>query len=343
MRTTVTERLQAYYQFDTSILDNIERTAHEQKGRTFSDLADSYGIADGPEIIPATKHRKALEVLTFRPSVDYDETYALVYQAPMAMSAKDMAMSALRLFALAPGAQLKVIGNPSAIGNRYNKLKASNLWKVWCGDLGPTVEPHLAYLQEQGITSVDQIGYSLGADKVAAASYLAKEKYGIKVLRGVFMEPAAVVERGLIRLTKDFASCKAKLDEYSAYGGPLSHEVRSRAGGIIDNTRYYAGLARLSNLAIANSQAQEGFMSHVLCALSASPDMQVTIAWGTESELAPHTVMLDIMKQLRNGKLQLASQIYGLMLEGMHHAGGCDIDLHAAVMLQGLKGVENPM
>lgn len=98
-----------------------------------------------------------------------------------------------------------------------------------------------------------------------------------------------------------------------------------------------AGLFRASNAAIGNALAHDGFATRVRDALSTHPELKVTVAWGTVSELVPNDTVEDALDSLRNLDPQIGSRVSRMALEGMHHAGADDIDLHVAMVSQGLK------
>ncbi|HUA12956.1 MAG TPA: hypothetical protein VL989_00430 [Candidatus Sulfotelmatobacter sp.] len=336
---TSKEQLEQFYPFDEAVIDQVRQTAAWQNRMHFSQLADYYDIGDGPEVVPAADDHKAFQVLTIKPGGDYDHEQAMVYHLPMSLPIdQNMTMRMLRLFGADESRQLIVAGNPSAAGQKYGKLRFRDLRKVWGGDLSPTVDPLLKYLIEKGISRTDQVGFSYGADKAAAASARAVD-HDIAVERGVWMETAASRDYGpgiigLARLGIRFMSAADELDNYveSCDSQPL---MEAREFADVGLTRYLAGLARASNLAIGNALAHGGFRSRTERAMIAQPEMHTTLVWGTNSELVNYSRMLGMTITLRRkfGEERIDSMI----MEGMHHAGGDQIDLHAAIVLQALR------
>lgn len=329
------ERLQEYYDFDQSVLDGVAQAADEQNRLGFLDLAQKYGIESGPELVAGSRLSRPFEILTLKPDDDYNEDHARILHLPMSMPIDaSMAMRSLRLFASDPTEQLIVVGNPGAIGNKTGKLRARVLWPVARGDLSPTVKPLLNYLYSHKIKTTDQLGYSYGADKAATASSCAAD-YDILVNHGVWVEAAACLRRGPIKLVKDFSKAGADMNQIvQSCASPPLMEARAIADtGVL---RYLGGLARLSNLAIGGALAYDGFIKRAAEALKRQPDMRAMLAWGTLSRLTDSSVMENLTVSLRqNNEIQ---RVGAMVVRGMSHGGGDDIDLHAAIMLQGLRG-----
>ena len=336
---TSVEQLRGFYDFDESVLERVTDAAEWQDRHVFPYLADYYGVSGGPETVPSGDSHKAFQVLNIKPRHDYDAEEARVYHLPMSMPIDpSMTMRLFRLFEADPAKQLIVAGNPSAAGQRYGKLRLKDIPTVWGGDLTPAVDPLLSYLAERGIKETEEIGYSYGADAAAASSARA-EAHDISVRQGVYMESAAATDRGPgliggVRLGIDFMSAGSELENYveACDSLPLRHAREMSDVGL---PRYLLGLARMSNLAIGNSLAHNGFEARVRGALTAQDDMRSTLVWGTSSELTRSSDMARVIGYLRGG---FGRERVGFMaIQGMHHAGGDNIDLHAAIVLEALR------
>ena len=110
-------------------------------------------------------------------------------------------------------------------------------------------------------------------------------------------------------------------------GEPLREAL---CGSEVSELRYAGGLMRLSNLAILRALSRGDFADRAAQVLHGNPRARATIAWGTKSEFVSEQAMQWLVARLGN-------RVGALALTGMHHAGGNDIDLHAAIMLQGLR------
>lgn len=338
MKMSNVERLVEYYPFSDHVLGMVEGAIERQSGLSFRQLADRYDIADGPE--PIRVSPKPIEILRFKPKQDYDERHARILHTQYAIPVWSMATHAMRLFEADPSTQLIMVGNAAAIGNRYNRLSAADVLKVWRGDLKPIVRPHLEYLASIGVTSVDQIGFSWGADKAAEASGPEAREYGIGVSKGVYIEPVSVVNRSAWRLLQDFRSAEPELNRYMQASDMPAIDDRSKSalGETMEFLRYVGGMARLSNWAIDHVLSQKSFSSRAIKVLNGHPDQKttITIAWGSHSELVPGPAIMDEISIIHKVSQDNAKRVGTILLRGMHHAGGDDIDLHAAIVLQGL-------
>jgi hypothetical protein len=329
------ERLQGYYpHFNIDNLLHISKAAFAQNGMEFNQLTSMYGVEDGPQIIKPHGAYKPFEALTFRPRRDYDETVMRVYHLPMANRiGPNMVMRGIRLFAADQSEPLMLVGNAAEPGHGAGKQSLKEIWQMSHDKtLAPTVEGLTLHLHDLGITSVSHLGYSYGADKAAEAISTSAE-YHQTVKYGVLVEPASIAAQGVLALAKKFQASGNKLQDYIDQTDSVPYQaIRAK-----ENNRtlalYAAGLLRLSNLAIAKVLATDGFSQRVENGVEKQPKAQLTIGWGSASELTDDDTMQRIYSMLRT---DYPDRIRKLRLMGMHHAGSEDIDLHAAIMLEGL-------
>jgi hypothetical protein len=188
-------------------------------------------------------------------------------------------------------------------------------------------------MKQHYITRTDDIGYSYGAEKAATAAECAFD-YDIEAERGIWMEPVAVAQRGLLRLLKDFQSAGVALDDYvqGTDSEPYLAARQEAASGRMPFARYIGGLLRASNIAIAHALSTDSFGVRADAALLAQANMQANIIWGTDSELSLNMPMLNTTKDLQKNHSE--QRVHGRPVVGMRHAGGDDIDLHAALVLE---------
>jgi hypothetical protein len=340
---TTTERLQQYYEFDESIVGAISEVAESQNRRSFINLAEEFGLTDGALPLPVYQTERdkpfddsmrRVEYIDLQPRRDYDETRARLLFTPMGISVdQSIAMRAMRLFAADPTERLIVVGSPARLGNNANLVRLGDMPLVWAGKLNHVVAPALKLLRKKGISNVATLGYSYGADTAVTAAAEA-ERYSLQANQGVWAESPAVLNRGTPRLISDFTSSGSELDNYvkAANSRPLN-EAREAADASL---AWAGGMLRLSNIAIAHMLSRDSFGKRAMHAFKRAPELRATLAWGTSSELTDNDRMEDIVTTLRK---KFPSRVGAIALEGMHHAGGDDIDLHAAIMLQGLSNV----
>lgn len=332
---TTAERLQNFYDFDGDLLDRLEQVASDQNTRTFDELADQYDLANSIRRSTHTQSGKLLEYLQLTPPGDYDERHTRVLYTPMATPIdQSVAMRSIRLFAADPTAKLTVFGNPAALGRKGNSLPLYQIETVFRGNLLPVIRNSAAELAGERHATVDVLGYSAGADEGAEA---AKEMrvYGLRCMRGVWTEPVSSAQPGIMSLGKRFFKSGEALDGYvaAADSEPLLEARRRADTGM---PRYIGGLLRPSNIAIAKALSRSHFAVRAKDALAVQPQLRALIAWGSASEITDNQCMSETVRDLER---DFGPERVGhMVLRGMHHAGGDDIDLHAAIMLQGLRG-----
>jgi hypothetical protein len=241
-------------------------------------------------------------------------------------------MRAMRLFAADPSERLMVVGSPACLGNNANMLRIGDMLGVARGNLRHVVGPALRQLQHDKVRSVATLGYSYGAETAATA---ASEAGGFEMAahHGVWVEPPAVANRTFTQLLGDFVRSGKELDNYvaAAHSRPLNEARKLANKGFL---RYAGGMVRLSNVAIAATLKTDSFEGRARAALRTQPGLSVTVGWGTSSEIVNNERMEQLVETLRD---EYPLRVGALAVRGMHHAGGDDIDLHAAIMLQGLR------
>lgn len=327
----IAEHLERFYPyFDGEIEQSVAAAAAAQDNLSFRELATQYGVDNGPQSVRPYGDRRVMEYYQLVPKADYDETAARVCYASMATPAdKSMAMRAIRLFAADPSAPLLVVGNPGAVGRRANRLRPIDAARVWRGQLGPAVSLSLQHLQNTGVKRAEFIGYSYGAE-LAASACAESCDFGIDARSGVWMEPVSMIDRGLISLASDFIDSGAALPEYVAASDSVALD-EARASADTGLSRYVFGVLRLSNVAIAHALSRDGFSGRARLALDTQARFRATTVWGDASELSQP----NRLKALGNELSATYGRRYGaLIMKGMKHAGGDDINLHAAMVLQ---------
>jgi len=337
-------RLKDYYHFDEQILQSVGTTALQQNKLSFQELADDFGIGAGPQLQrPTAQTNRTIEFFQINPSADYDESKLRICQSPMGIPAdKSMAMRAIRLFGSDPTVPLIVVGSPASIGNRANRLKLADLNQVRRGDLEPAISPMLQFIMNQGVTKLEVVGYSYGAD-AGAAILSASNRYDIKTECAVLIEPAGVQEQSVLNLAKSFGASGAELEAYvdQTESAPL-FEARNRnqsaIAGLTGFSKWAGGFLRASNLAIAQGLSRGRFAPTLDRALDKQAELKVAIAWGSASELVNADAITEAIRDL---SVKHPHRVLPMEMNGMHHGGGDDIDLHAAMVLQGLALTAN--
>ncbi|HSH18063.1 MAG TPA: hypothetical protein VK978_01630 [Candidatus Saccharimonadales bacterium] len=318
-------RLRQYYDFDDKVVHDVSLAALWQNKYSFRELADIYGIQDGPQINYPGISCREIQVMEFVPKLDHDEMAARMYHLPMGTAiGPNTAMRAIRMFGADPSERLILVGSPSVPGQAAGTLALKDIKKTIADNsLEPSARPAARFLLSENIRYAAQLGYWSGADKAAATATAAAE-INIKTTAGVYIEPASIKKQNILALAGRFG----------ASGAEPSTAVRDKEK-LMGFVAFSAGLLRLSNIAVAKALAHGGFEERAATSMERNPGMHMTIGWGSASELVDDDAMqqaADIL-QIYFG----ANWVRTLWLEGMQHAGADDIDLHAAIMLQGLR------
>lgn len=205
---TESARLQVYHPFDGDVLERVTTVAEQQRATTWE--AIQAGLPDTQMFEPIGG--KPIEVLDIIPRDDYESVH--VYHLPMGNGLdENMRLGIAALAAAEPTKRLIAAGNPGAPGQSSGKLRLRDLSSVWSGDMRPTVDPLMQYLDREGIGQADHTGGSCGADRAATAVGYA-EKYDHQVPHAILMDPASVVHRSLWGLGQQFLKSAAPMEGY---------------------------------------------------------------------------------------------------------------------------------
>ncbi len=330
------ERLNAYYKFDDKVIYDVGRAADIQRNLSLSELVARYNVPDKP-VHPQTTY-KPFEVLTLRPNGDYDEHHARLLHTGRAMAVGNSLLSGLRLMEADPSSQIIIVGNPGELGHKYGKVGLRGRLAIrFSGDLTPVVDPYLTYLEEIGINTTEEIGYSWGADKSAAGS-MRSDDHGITVKRGVWSEGVSVINRNRAELLLAFISYGNEENNYiQAGGGEPKPTPFDDLAALKNLSKYCLGLARPTNRAIAYVLARDGYFSRIEQALIKQDQMEAVVSYATASELVPNGATHSGIEKLKTKNPAFHSRLGEMALLGMHHAGCEDIDLNTAIILQSLR------
>lgn len=329
------ERLRSFHAFSSDILASIERAAEIQNGLTNHELADRYHLDDIYKVDTPEGAKKPVEIIDYIPRGGDTETANIGFTA-FGVSLNECAVwRSMRLVESAPDKRWIFVGNSSSPLKDVGRLTVpESIGVILTGDLRPTVEPALRYAVSEGLTEPSFFGFSAGGIKTQAAAIHA-DRYGLKVDKSVMVDPSTVVSRGLLRLAKDFWATKAEMPNYVDRTQCDPYVTLSNAEDKMGFARYLMGFGRMSNIAMISKLKQGDFGVDLDIMMRKQPDMVATVGWGTHSELATDAAMYNVVLNAMNKFGQ--GRVHEMRLTGMHHAGMEDIDLYAAIMLQGLS------
>lgn len=323
-------RLESYGVFVPEVVATVSEVADQQNQYSFQDLADTYGVADGAQRYTSPRHNRSIEYLRILPKVDYAHDDVRIYFTPMATPIdENIAMRCMRMFATMPNKPLYVFGAPAGIGNNANLLLRQDVVPVWDGNFSLVNRDILRFLDSQKVNDFDIMGYSFGAERAIALTETAfAGEFEVNHL--AISEPVSVTKRSLLTLLRDFISAGAKLQKYVDDSESMAL-IEARKNSDIGMARYFGGLLRASNIAITHAISMGRFEERMTKALKMS-EANATVIWGGKSELVDDEATgraVNILQETFGDQ-----RVRPLRIPNMHHAGGDDIDLHAAMMLQ---------
>lgn len=329
------EHLQSYSdEFSPEVLEEVSALADWQRRiQDYPTFFDHMGIEEIKQV--TFEGYNPIEILDIRPA-DEKPGEALVYHLPMAnpLDPNMIYQAATVAKAAEPGTRLIAMGNPSGPGMGVGAMNHQNRKMVSQGNLSPVVEPLLKYLDSQGVTKADHVGYSYGAELAAEAA--ASGNHAVDRL--VSIEPVDVVERSLPALAAAFMSTNKELNRYvKATNLPAFEQARKDSTGVVS---YTVGLGRLSNIAIARALTRNRFSERLQTSLDSQYWMNATIVNGGESELAPMDAIDNALSQLQPRYYPDQAginQLRSIELPGQKHAFPNDLYLQAAVVLEALR------
>jgi hypothetical protein len=321
------ERLQSYYHFNEAVIADVSEAMERQANYSYPDFLDFVG-ADSPKPYELDGY-STRQILDIRPS-EHDDKQALIVHLPMAVPLDTNQRYQLASLAnVMPNTRIIAMSNPSSGVYKSGGLTYKQRQQVSCGIFKPVTDPLGAYIEKEGIEEVENVGGSYGAE--LAASFAVSGNH--KVATTVYIEPASVIRRGVVKLGLDFKSSEAPMAEYVAANElPAFVEARKDAVGAKD---YMSGLLRPTNIAVARGLAKGDFYHNARMALLAQSNMYTSFAWGTDSELALDSEMPGIV----SGYTALAgiSNVMRIRMFGQKHALGNDLALSIAIVLQSLR------
>ncbi len=333
---TTQERLAAYGNFSTAVVDRVCEVTEQQQSMTYEEFLAEYNVPDKPETV-CFDGQKPIQVLDFIPAkgTDCDEKEARVARLAIEGSVDDLnqVYQMASIFAFDPTTRLIAIGGPGALGHGAGKVSRSDAGEVWNGKLKPIVEPSLRYLARERIERVKNFGFSSGASTTLVASAEADDH---EVIETRVIEPVDNVFRGpkwvaVASLAIDLAKTFGPLEGYvEASGVPAFIEARDESP-IMPSMAL--GLLRLTNLAMAGALAGDFFDKRARNALGNQPDSRLVAIWGTDSELAWDSNMIKTMSALMR-EPGFKDRVFSLRMEKGKHNMVNDLALQVAAVHQ---------
>ncbi len=323
---TTAERLAGYYPFAESTIAAVSEFAERQsRYENYSDFLAAAGATDTVKLQFDGYH--PVECIDIRPD-EHDPAEALIYHLPMANPLDANQLYQISTIAgLHPNKRIIATGNPSAGPYKGAQLNRPQRKAVAKGNLTPVVTPLIKYVEEQDIDKVQEVGYSYGAKRAQSAA--AAAEYSVSDL--VLLEPV-VGKRLLLKLGYDFIRTGKPLKGYvDAVELPTFKDARHDS---VTPAQFNRSIFSLSNIAIARALTRPDFANSTSDAFLEHPEMQLTVAWGSESEMAKDKLLRESIRQMSEYR---SGQIYSMRMVGQRHALANDIHLQAAIIFEALS------
>ena len=326
MKTAI--RLEGYYPFNADIIDQVSNAMESQaRFGTYENFLDAVG-ANNPKPYSLDGYSQR-QILDIRPRHE-DPDNVVVMHLPMANPLDTNQQYQLATLAYAmPNSRIIAMGHPSGGEFVDGGLTFKQRCAVAHGNFKPVIDPLVSYLDKEQIETVINIGGSYGAE--LAASLAGNGTH--ETTNTVYIEPASIKKRNVLRLGLDFKSSEPPMAAYVA-ANELQTFIDARKAGIRGND-YIKGLIRPTNIAASRGLGQGKFEEHAVKALKSQHGMQTTFAWGTKSELATD----DIVSTIADAYTVLAGveHVRRIRMQGQTHALGNDLALTSVIVLQSLK------
>lgn len=324
------QRLEKYEVFSDTTCKLVAAFAQKQsKYKTYQAFFEAVGMP-APQLY-VNKKGEGVSVVDIASQSSKSSQGTIVIHLPMSNP-----LDANQLYHVAtvaatnPHYRVIAFGNPSGEPFSY-KEQNLNFWKrIGIGTLRhlrPLVSAEIDYLKEQKIATMHLVGYSYGAHKaLIETSYL---KPGV-VKSLVLIDPVAH-PRGMKQLTEDF---RRTFQPLGGYVNRTEMQTYFDARAEAAKTKHHKeALARSITIAIGFMMARFNVVPFLTKVISRHPHLQVSVAWGSDSELGNDAHVSTSLAQLSR---DTPGMVRAMRLEADTHAFANDIYLYAAIIHEGL-------
>ncbi len=322
------KRLREYYPFSKQTIQAVSRFAQKQAGyKTYQDFFTAVGMTKSH--IHRIGKKQGAVVIDIIPKKPITQT--IVMYLPMGNPLDPNQQYQLATMAgLFPTARIIGFANPS--GGPYSHVEhdlsvLQRLGVATAANVKPLVAAELHYLEVNTITNAYFVGYSYGALKALIATKYAKQ--------GMVKELVTVElvshPRSPLKLINNFKDTLAPLGSYvQATQLKTFQDARDNSIGGDD---FNKGLRRSINLSIGSLISRLNALKLARSILKTKPALQLTMAWGSKSELVDDTRM---MQAIHTMSTEFAGRVTGIRLNEHKHGLANDVHLHAAIIYEAL-------
>lgn len=326
--SSTAKRLQAYELFSEANIDRVATFA--QKQATYIDYRAFFkdmGIPK-PQLFVA-QNGAGVPVVDVNPAA---QKGVIVLHLPMANPLDEN-----QLFHIAtvvgtnPLFRVIAFGNPSGKPYSYKQQNLSFWQKLkiaFSSKPRGLVTAELEYLKMQKIRQAHHVGYSYGAHKAMIEVYYS----AIEAVASLTLIDPVAHPRGFKQLIHDFSATFEPLGDYvNRTQIPAYLQAREAAA----RTRHHDGaLRRPINIAIGVLMRRLDLFTMLDKVLATHPNIRLTVAWGSKSELTNDAHMKVSMHRL---KYEENKNVRALRLSADKHALANDIHAYAAIIGEGIR------
>lgn len=340
---TTEKQLGQYYDFDQDIIDAVLEAGAKQDAMGLEGVIAHYDIDENHDThVYGENSKLAREELRLKPEGDYDPTAVDVAYLPYAVNITPNMIyrfsrlhMAQRLLTDREPREMRIYGN-AGLGHRDAPGRLSRQdRKLMVGEntLAPVVDPTLLHLKKSKIGKIAILGASQAAD-VGATAAERGPLYDIETEQAVLADSASNIKLPLPLLGVHFGRAGQKLGHYVEETNSEPYSQIVSAEKWVGPDGYMTGVLRPTNIAIAKVLSRNGYKDRVRAAMHANPNLRLADVWAADSEVGDRAVA-------RNIADALVQEFGEQRLTGMEikagHAVINQLDVHAAVMMQGLR------
>ena len=320
-------RLGAYDVFSPETIAIVSEVAAEQATyKDYRSMFDKIGLKD-PEPFLAEGYCPT-EVIDIRRE---NEAGTLFMLSSMGNGISQQKSVDIATVAMAnPNTRIVFFPSPGSLGSRAGVLNIRQRRSAIEGCFKPATALVARFAVSRGITQIDLEGGSLGGDLVPGAA----QHMDYKVGKAIVNDPSGTDPWFFPHLVKNFLASGKTLNDYKDLTDLAVNQqaVKDSKGW----TRWFGGLVRASNIALARGIATGRHEEQVGLALMCQPGMTAHYTVGTNSELVDPLLYPFMIKRLQK---QNPGRVFSTELEGAHHPWANDLHLHAATIVEARGGV----
>lgn len=325
------KRLREYYAFSDETINAVAKFAETQASyKTYQDFFETVGMPEAK--IHRIGKKQGAVVIDIIPKKLAKR--AIVMHLPMGNPLDpNQQYQVATIAGLFPDARVIAFGNPS--GGKYSHVEhdltvLQKLGIAAGANVKPLVAAELDYLKTQGIKNAYFAGYSYGALKALVSAKYVEEG----MVQGVITVELVSHPRSPLKLVNDFKQTLEPLGSYVQATQLTTFQAARDTS--IGGRDYHKSLRRSINLSIGSLISRMNALKLAQQLLRRKPNLQLTMAWGSKSELVDDVRMVQAIDQIN---VAFPGRVKGIQLYEHKHGLANDVHLHAAIIHEALQKV----